>query len=147
MKSTYIKLPAIFAMIVGLLVVASFFLMILLSNKGIVGQGVGLAWIAFDMILIWFTLYLYAVDAILSIVKIFKKIHPIFNLVLSLTIICEVILTIVSFIETNFALELPGNLLFSLLGMLYLIIFVLEIISIIKHVKMNSKKNVNYIVQ
>ncbi len=134
MKSTYIKLPAIFAMIVGVLVVASFFLMILLS----VGQGVGLAWIAFDIIFIWFTLYLYAVDAALSIVKIFKKIHPIFNLVLSLTIICEVILTVV-LLQPDLVLELPGNFLITLWAILYLTIFVLEIVSIIKHVIMNSK--------
>ena len=138
MKSTYIKLPAIFAIIVGVLVVASFFLMILLLNNGVVDQGVGLAWIAFDMIFIWFTLYFYAVDAILSVIKIFKKIHPIFNLVLSLTIICEVILTVV-LSQPDLILELPGNFLIRLWKSLYLTIFVLEIVSIIKHVIMNSK--------
>ena len=137
MKSTYIKLPAIFALLIDILAALIFWMTVWTH----VSQGIGLFWVGVSLLLIFYALYLYVVDAILSIIKIFTKINPFFNTALSLTIFSEIILSVVMY--TNLYSDLPMNFLFRLWHILYLTIIILEIISIIKHVIMNSKKHVN----
>ena len=85
------------------------------------------------MIVAYFSLIFYFVDAVLSIIKIFLKIHPIFNAVLSVMLIGAI----------PMALFVGGGLGINIYiwNAYYLAIFILEIVSIVKHVKLNSSKS------
>jgi len=136
MKETSIKIHAIIAMVISLV---SFSLMIAslvaLLTEAPVDGGVShsFAFWVYGIIVAYFSLIFYFVDAILSIIKIFHKIHPIFNSVLAVLLIGAI----------PMALFVGGGLGINIYiwNAYYLAIFVLEIVSIVKHVKLNSSKN------
>ena len=136
MKETSIKIHAIIAMVISLV---SFSLMIAslvaLLTEAPVDEGVShsFAFWMYGIIVAYFSLIFYFVDAILSIIKIFHKIHPIFNSVLAVLLIGAI----------PMALFVGGGLGINIYiwNAYYLAIFILEIVSIVKHVKLNSSKN------
>ncbi len=137
MKSTFTKYPAIIAMVISL---GSFAFMIASLVKlftevpveqGGVSRSFGL-WV-FGMIVAYISLLFYFIDAVLSVIKIFLKIHPAFNAVLAIMLIGAI----------PMALFVGGGLGINIYiwNAYYLAIFILEIISIVKHVKLNSSKS------
>jgi len=83
---------------------------------------------AFGMIFAYLSLIFYFVDAVLSMVKIFRRIHPVFNSVLALML----------FGAIPMALFVGGGLGINIYiwNAYHLAIFVLETVSIIKHLKL-----------
>ena len=136
MRKTSIKVHAIIAMVISLV---SFSLMIaslvVMLTETPVDEGVSrsFAFWMYGIIVAYFSLIFYFVDAILSIIKIFHKIHPIFNSVLAIMLIGAI----------PMALFVGGGLGINIYiwNAYYLAIFVLEIVSIVKHVKLNSSKS------
>lgn len=135
MKEPGTKAYAIIAMVISLisfgLMVAAFVLA--LTEAPIYG-GVSRSfahWV-FGMIVAYLSLFFYFVDAILSIINAINKIHPVFNTVLSVMLIGAI----------PMALFVGGGLGINIYiwNAYHLTIFILEIISIVKHIKMNSKK-------
>ena len=88
----------------------------------------------FGMIVAYFSLIFYFIDAIFSIIKIFMKIHPVFNAVLSIMLLGAI----------PMGLFVGGGLGISIYiwNAYYLAIFILEIVSIVKHIKMKSSGDV-----
>ena len=135
MKNTIIKFYAIVAMIISLI---SFGLMIAslvaLINEPPVEKGVSrsFAFWVFGMIVAYISLFFYFIDAVLSAIKVFMKIHPVFNAILSIMLLGAI----------PMGLFVGGGLGINILiwNAYYLAIFILEIISIVKHVKLNSSK-------
>ena len=136
MRETSIKVHAIIAMVISLV---SFSLMIaslvVMLTETPVDEGVSRSfalWV-FGMIVAYFSLIFYFVDAILSAIKVFMKIHPVFNAILSIMLIGAI----------PMALFVGGGLGINIYiwNAYYLAIFVLEIVSIVKHVKLNSSKS------
>ena len=133
MKSTSTKVAAIIAMTISLisfgLIITAF---IVSANEPPVEQGVSksFALLVFGMIAAYFSLIFYFIDAILSAIKVFMKIRPIFNAVLSIMLIGAIPMGIL----------VGGGLGISIYiwNAYYLAIFILEIVSIVKHVKMNA---------
>ena len=137
MKDTSTKGVAIFAMIISLI---SFGLMIcsfiaLITEPALKQEGVSksFAFWAFGIIVACFSLIFYFVDAVLSIIKIFLKIHPIFNAVLSVMLIGAIPMLL--FVGGGLGINI------YIWNAYYLAIFILEIVSIVKHVKLNSSKS------
>ena len=136
MKSTLTKYPAIIAMIISLvsfsLMIASFVVML---TETPVDKGVSRSfalWV-FGMIVAYFSLIFYFVDAVLSVIKIFLKIHHAFNAVLAIMLIGAIPMAL--FVGSGLGINI------YIWNAYYLAIFVLEIVSIVKHVKLNSSKS------
>ena len=136
MRETSIKVHAIIAMVISLV---SFSLMIaslvVMLTETPVDEGVSRSfalWV-FGMIVAYFSLIFYFVDAVLSVIKIFRKIHPIFNLVLAIMLIGAIPMGI--FVGGGLGINI------YIWNAYYLAIFILEIVAIVKHVKLNSSKS------
>jgi hypothetical protein len=130
MKSLSTKIPAIIAMLIS---VFSFVLLIsafaVSTNESPRDMGVSRSfalWV-FAVIFSMISLLFYSIDAIFSAVKIFLKIHPIFNSILALILIGAIPMVI--FIGGSLGINI--YIWFSY----YLLMFALEIVSIIKHIK------------
>jgi hypothetical protein len=130
MKSLSTKIPAIIAMLIS---VFSFVLLIsafvVSTNEPPRDMGVSRSfalWV-FAVIFSMISLLFYSIDAIFSAVKIFLKIHPIFNSILVLILIGAIPMVI--FIGGSLGINI--YIWFSY----YLLMFALEIVSIIKHIK------------
>ena len=133
MKNTASKSSAIFAMLISLisfgLMIAS---LIVSFNEPPIEEDVSRSfalWV-FGMIVAYFSLIFYFADAVFSIIKVILKIHPVFNAVLSIMLIGAI----------PMAIFVGGGLGVSIYiwNAYYLAIFILEIISIAKHMKMNA---------
>ena len=137
MRETSIKVHAIMAMIISLvsfsLMIASFVVMLIETpvDKG-VSRSFAL-WL-YGMIVAYFSLIFYFIDAVLSVIKIFLKIHPAFNAVLAIMLIGSIPMAL--FVGGGL-----GIINIYIWNAYYLAIFVLEIVSIVKHVKLNSSKS------
>ena len=136
MKSTLTKYPAIIAMVISLvsfgLMIAS--LVALLTEPPVDrGNSGSFVFWMFGIIVALFSLLFYLVDAVLSAIKVFLKIHPVFNAIISIMLIGAI----------PMALFVGGGLGINIYiwNAYYLAIFVLEIISIVKHVRINSPKS------
>ena len=136
MKETSIKTHAIIAMVISLI---SFSLMIaslvalLIEPTGDEGVSSSFAFWVYGMIVAYFSLIFYFVDAVLSIIKIFRKIHPVFNSVLALMLVGAIPMSI--FVGGGLGINV------YIWNAYYVAIFILEIVSIVKHVKLNSSKS------
>ena len=146
MKRVRTKLFALIAMVNVVFAVISFCVVLCLArldaSPPIIDRGEGLAWLVLDFLLVFLSLPLYFGDGILSFVKSCMKIDSKFNMVLSLTIFVESIISVIiaySAIKDIPIIESP--VLIELWALLYLAIFVLEIISIVRHIKMQSSEN------
>ncbi|MBE6684279.1 MAG: hypothetical protein IKL66_00545 [Clostridia bacterium] len=136
MRETSIKIHAIVAMAISLvsfgLMIASLVAMLteMPTDDGVSRSFALWFW---GMIVAYFSLIFYFVDAVLSVIKIFRKIHPIFNSVLAVMLIGAI----------PMALFVGGGLGINIYiwNAYYLTIFILEIVSIVKHVKLNSSKS------
>ena len=137
MESTATKSAAIFAMLISLisfcLTIAAF---VISANETPVVGGVSRSfafWI-FGVIFAYVSLIFYFIDAIFSIIKVFLKIHPVFNAILSIMLLGAIPMVI--FVGGGLGIKI------YIWNAYYLAIFVLEIVSIVKHIKMNSSSNV-----
>ena len=136
MKETSIKIHAMIAMAISLISFGFLFasLVMALTETPVASEvSRSFALWVWGMIVAYFSLLFYFVDAVLSIIKIFLKIHPIFNAVLSVMLIGAI----------PMALFVGGGLGINIYiwNAYYLAIFILEIVSIVKHVKLNSSKS------
>ena len=126
MKKVYVKIPGMIAVLMTILTF-SLWAPVFLEQ---VDRGLGLAlWVLGSLPAIP-SLFFYFVDAVLSAIKVFKKIHPIFNGI--------VVLAIVGIIPMTYLLlrgVVGSALWFPFLYGLALV--VLEIVSIIKHIKLS----------
>ena len=86
----------------------------------------------FALVVSALSMIFYMVDAVLSAIKAFLKIHPIFNAVLAATIL----------ICTVFAVLIISNVLVTAVNLVwyvcYFAIFILEIVSIVRHIRINN---------
>ena len=134
MKDTSTKGAAIFAMIISLisfgLMICSFIALITEPAREQGDVSKSFAFWVFGMIVAYFSLIFYFIDAILSAIKVFMKIHPIFNTILSTLLLGTI----------PMGIFVGGGLCISIYiwNAYYLAIFILEIVSIVKHVKMNA---------
>lgn len=126
MTKIYTKIPAI----IGMIVCVIGFVLIIISIAFTIYDGtVNLALLIGRIIVTTATIsYLfYFIDAILSIVKAIIKIRPIFNSILALLIVGTIPMEL-------WALR-SKRIYIGLLCAYYLAIFVLEVISVVKHIK------------
>ena len=126
MKKVYVKISGMIAMLMTILT----FILWTPIFLGQVDRGLGLALLALGSLPAICSLFFYFVDAVLSVIKVFKKIHPVFNSI--------VVVAIVGIIPMTWLLlrGVVGNVLW--LPFLYgLALVVLEIVSIIKHIKLS----------
>ena len=138
MKSTATKAAAVFAMIISLislgLMICSFIASItepVLDTNSVSKSFV--FWV-FGMLVAYFSLIFYFIDAVFSAIKVFMKIHPIFNAILSILLFGAIPMGI--FIGGGLGISI------YIWNAYYLAIFILEIISIVKHIKMNASRDV-----
>lgn len=130
MKSISTKSAAKIAMIISLV---SFILMlaslITLIIEPPIERGYSMSFVfwMWGMIVAYLSLIFYFIDAVRSIIKIFKKIHPFYNAVLSIILIGAI----------PMALFVGGRLgiCIYIWNAYYLAIFILEIVSIAKHIE------------
>ena len=138
MKDTSTKGAAIFAMIISLisfgLMICSFIALITEPAREQGGVSKSFAFWVFGMIVAYFSLIFYFIDAILSAIKVFMKIHPIFNAILSILLFGAIPMGI--FIGGGLGVNI------YIWNAYYLAIFILEIVSIAKHIKMNTSSDV-----
>ena len=134
MKSTFTKVAAIIAMIISLisfgLMICSFIALITEPAREQGDVSKSFAFWVFGMIAAYFSLIFYFIDAILSAIKVFMKIHPIFNTILSTLLLGAIPMGI--FVGGGLGISI------YIWNAYYLAIFILEIVSIVKHVKMNA---------
>ena len=132
MKNVSTKIPAMIAMLIaifslGLLIAA--FIVSINEVEPESGVSKSFAFWVFAVITSMLSLIFYFIDAVFSIIKAFMKIHPIFNIVLALLLIGATPMML--FVGAKLGINI--YIYFSY----YLAIFVLEIVSIIKHIKLS----------
>ena len=132
MKNVSTKIPAIIAMLIalfslGLLITA--FIVSINEVEPESGVSKSFAFWVFAVITSMLSLIFYFIDAVFSIIKAFMKIHPIFNIVLALLLIGAIPMML--FVGGKLGINI--YIYFSY----YLAIFVLEIVSIVKHIKLS----------
>ena len=133
MKSLSSKIPAMIAMLIAIfsleLLITAFIVSI---NEVETESGVSksFAFWAYAVITSILSLIYYFVDAVISVVKAFLRIHPIFNIVLALFLVGAIPMML--FVGAKLGI-INIYIDFSY----YLTIFVLEIVSIIKHIKLS----------
>ncbi|MBE6666197.1 MAG: hypothetical protein E7603_08290 [Ruminococcaceae bacterium] len=131
MKDITVKISAMLAMFISLFSFALLISAFIASINEVppeTGVSKSFALWVFAVITSMVSLIFYTVDAILSAIKIFLKIHPLFNCVLTAILIGSI----------PMAIYVGGSLGINIFIWFayYLLMFVLEIISIIKHIKM-----------
>ena len=132
MKSLSSKIPAMIAMLIaifslGLLITAFMVSIIEVVPEG--GVSKSFAFWVYAVLTSILSLIFYFVDAVISVVKAFLRIHPIFNIVLALLLVGAIPMML--FVGAKLGINI--YIYFSY----YLAIFVLEIVSIIKHIKLS----------
>ena len=137
MKKIYSKIPAMIGMLVTMIGVVLLIGAFIISNNEVepesgVSRSFALAILA--LITALCSLIFYLIDAVLSVIKVFKNINPVFNGVLALVIVVT--------IPVIFA---RNNLPDIRIAICAVTIFVFEIISVIKHIQlmMNDKQKQN----
>ena len=137
MKKIYSKIPAVIGMLITMIGVVLLIGAFIISNNEVepesgVSRSFALAILALTTALC--SLIFYLIDAVLSVIKAFKKIHPIFNGTMALIIISTVPIV---FAKSG----LPD----IRIAICAVTIFVFEIISVIKHIQlmMNDKQKQN----
>ena len=128
MRKIYSKIPAIIGMLITIIAMVLLIGAFIISKNEIepesgVSRSFALAILA--LITALCSMVFYLVDAVLSAIKVFKKIDPVFNGIL--------VLVIVGTIPVVFA---RSNLPDIRIAIWAVMIFVLEIISVIKHIKL-----------
>ena len=130
MKSLSSKIPAMIAMLIaifsfGLLITA--FIVSMNEVQPESGLSSSFAFWAFAVMTSMVSLVFYFIDAVISVVKAFMRIHTIFNIILASLLVGAIPMML-------FVGGKPGiNIYISF--SYYLAIFVLEVISIVKHIR------------
>ena len=101
----------------------------LIVNFTVDGMGSGFGCWMLGILAALCSLLFYFIDAVLSIIKILMGMHPIYNAILALLLLGAIPMWI--FVGGRPDLALLWNA-------YYLAIFVLEVISIVKHIKLNA---------
>ena len=132
MKSLSSKIPAMIAMLIaifslGLLITA--FIVSINEVEPEMGVSRSFAFWVFAVITSMLSLIFYFIDAVMSVVKALMKIHTIFNIVLALLLVGAIPMML--FVGAKLGINI--YIYFSY----YLAIFVLEIVSIVKHIKLS----------
>ena len=132
MKKLYSKIPAMIGMLitiisVGLLIGAFIISINEVEPESGISKSFALAIVA--LIVALCSLFFYFIDAVLSLIKVFRKIHPIFNGAMALVIIGTVPIVFAKSELSDIRIALCAAT-----------IFVMEIISIIKHIKMTRSE-------
>ena len=132
MKSLSSKISAMIAMLIaifslGLLIIA--FIVSINDVEHEDGVSKSFAFWVFAVITSMFSLIFYFIDAVMSAVKAFLRIHTAFNIVLALLLVGAIPMML--FVGAELGINI--YIYFSY----YLTIFVLEIVSIIKHIKLS----------
>ena len=136
MKSTWTKIPAMIGMAISII---SFGFMIasLIASLTVPpvdrGYHPSFAFWIFGGIVAMISLIFYMVDAVLSITKVILKIHPVFNTILSIALIVAIPMMIFVGATVGFTVYVWNAY--------YLGVFILEIVSIVKHIKLNKQNN------
>ncbi len=130
MKSLSSKIPAMIAMLIaifsfGLLITA--FIVSMNEVQPESGVSHSFAFWAFAVMTSMVSLIFYFIDAVMSVVKAFMRIHTIFNIILASLLVGAIPMTL--FVSGKLGINIYIS--FSY----YLAIFVLEVISIVKHIK------------
>jgi len=125
MKKVYVKISGMIAMLMTILTFSLWTPIFL----GQVDRGLGLALWALGSLPAICSLFFYFVDAVLSVIKVFKKIHPVFNSIVVVAIVGIIPMTWLLLFGVVNGLWLP-----FLYG---LALVVLEIVSIFKHIKLS----------
>ena len=131
MKKLYSKIPAMIAMLIALVSFGLLIVAFISPNNVHPDSSVSeqFAFWVYAVIASIVSLVFYSIDAIISIEKAISKIHPIFNAVLALLLIGAI--PMMFFVGGKLGYNI--YIYFSY----YLAIFVLEIISIVKHIKLS----------
>ena len=132
MRSASSKIPAMIAMLIAILSLGLLITAFVVSINEVEperGVSKSFAFWVYAVIASILSLIFYFIDAVMSIVKVFLKIHPIFNTVLALLLFG----TIPMMLFVGAKLGINIYIYFSY----YLAIFVLEIVSIVKHIKLS----------
>ncbi len=132
MKRLSSKIPAMIAMLIaifslGLLITA--FIVSINEVEPESGVSKSFAFWVYAVLTSILSLIFYFVDAVISVVKALLRIHPIFNIVLALLLVGAIPMML--FVGAKLGINI--YIYFSY----YLTIFVLEIVSIIKHIKLS----------
>ena len=132
MKNVSTKIPAMIAMLIalfslGLLVTA--FIVSIDEVEPEMGVSKSFAFWVYAVITSILSLIFYFVDAVMSVVKATLKIHPIFNMVLAVMLFGAIPMML--FVGAKLGVNI--YIYFSY----YLSIFALEVVSIIKHIKLS----------
>ena len=121
MKDDFSKLYAIIAMVISLI---SFGFMI----ASLIAYS--FAFWVYGVIIALFSTFFYFIDGIISIKKVFMKINPVFNSILAIMLIIV--------IPMFFLIGQRAGVSVYIWNAYYLAIFVLEIVSIVKQVKLSK---------
>ena len=132
MKKIYTKIPAMIAMLIAILSLGLLITAFIVSINEVepeMGVSRSFAFWAFAVITSMLSLIFYFIDAVISVVKAFLRINPIFNIVLAVLLVGAIPMML--FVGAKLGINI--YIYFSY----YLTIFVLEIVSIIKHIKLS----------
>ena len=137
MENTSSKSAAIFAMIISLISFGLMIASLIVSfnetpDEMDVSKSFAL-WV-YGMIVAYFSLIFYFADAVFSIIKAVLKIHPVFNTILAIMLIGAIPMAI--FVGGGLGINI------YIWNAYYLAIFILEIISIAKHIKLNALSDI-----
>ena len=142
MKKVYVKISGMIAMLIaifslGLLITA--FIVSINEVEPESGVSKSFAFWVYAVLTSILSLIFYFVDALMSIAKAILKIHPIFNIVLALMLLGAIPMML--FVGAKLGINI--YIYFSY----YLAIFALEIISIIKHIKLSRNDKISKLEQ
>ena len=132
MKKIYTKIPAMIAMLIAILSLGLLITAFIVSINEVepeMGVSRSFAFWVFAVITSMLSLIFYFIDAVISVVKAFLRINPIFNIVLAVLLVGAIPMML--FVGAKLGINI--YIYFSY----YLTIFVLEIVSIIKHIKLS----------
>ena len=142
MKKIYTKIPAMIAMLIAILSLGLLITAFIVSINEVepeMGVSRSFAFWVFAVITSMLSLIFYFIDAVISVVKAFLRIHPIFNIVLALLLVGAIPMML--FVGAELGINI--YIYFSY----YLTIFVLEIVSIVKHIKLSRIDKNSYVEQ
>lgn len=133
MKHITTKIPAFLGMLISLFSFALIIGALILSINPALSDEKPFALWVFSVIIAMFGLIFYVADAILSIIKAIKRINPIFNIVLAVIIFGSIPMVV----------YVGGGLGINILiwNLYHLALFILEIISILLHIRKNTPAN------
>ena len=130
MRSLFSKIPAMIAMLIAVFSLALLTVAFIVSINEVepeMGVSRSFAFWVYAVIMSMISLIFYLVDAVFSVIKAMKGIHPLFNAILAVVLIGAIPMAI----YVGGGLGIKIYIFFSY----YLATLVLEIVSVVKHVK------------